>query len=151
MTARLRLRRTDGRIFLERRGWKHDRLGGIFLHRMAAPDPDLDLHDHPWAFLTIPLWGGYVEHRCATRDAPLAAAIASPAARGYPETRRPLRPRRMRLDECHRIVELRRRTAWTLVLLGPRRRRWGFYTPTGWVDEATYDATRHRDLVEEHA
>ena len=153
MTARLRLRRSDGRVYLARWGFKLRRVGGVFLHRMAAPDPGLDLHDHPWTFVTIPLWGGYVEHRCATRDAPLAASIAewydSPAARGYPETRLPLRPRMMRLDECHRIVELRRRTAWTLVLAGPHRRPWGFYTPNGWVDETTYDATRHRDLAEE--
>ena len=153
MGARLRLRRGDGRVFLDRRGWKHDRVGGLFLHRMAAPDPGPDLHDHPWAFLTIPLWGGYVEQRADTRSAPLYAAIAeqqgTPPARGCLERRRPLRPRLFRLDECHQIVELRRRTCWTLVLIGPRRRRWGFYTASGWVDEATYKATRRRDVAEE--
>jgi hypothetical protein len=55
----------------------------------------------------------------------------------------------MRLDECHTIFRLRRRTCWTLVIRGPRRRVWGFYLPTGWLPEAVYDATvraERRDL-----
>ena len=32
----------------------------IFIHRFLKSDPD-DLHDHPWAFRTIILFGGYWE------------------------------------------------------------------------------------------
>ena len=32
----------------------------VFIHRFLKSDPD-DLHDHPWAFRTIILYGGYWE------------------------------------------------------------------------------------------
>jgi hypothetical protein len=49
--------------------------------------------------------------------------------------------RALRLDECHRVTELHAPVVWTLVLRGPRRRRWGFYLPAGWMHEHTYDDT----------
>ena len=33
----------------------------IFLHRFLKSDPD-DLHDHPWNYRTLILWGGYWEY-----------------------------------------------------------------------------------------
>src|SRR6185437_13431087 len=36
-------------------GWR------LMLHRIARPDADLTLHDHPWDFATICLRGGYDE------------------------------------------------------------------------------------------
>lgn len=50
----------DGRTFLRRRG-VDARLFGVLLHRIDAPDPGLDLHDHPWPFVSIVLRGGYTE------------------------------------------------------------------------------------------
>lgn len=166
---RLRLVRADGQVYLERWGLSHPRIGGILLHRMDAPDPGIDLHDHPWTFVTIPLVGGYLEERLATRDAVALATIAElqdqraaaglgpepPAGlpefpRGVPELRRRFRPRVMRLDECHRIVALLRQPTWTLVINLPRRRSWGFYLPNGWMHYRTYDdevRARRGDLV----
>lgn len=51
----------DGRTFLRRRGIEHPRFGGVLVHRLDAPDPGLDLHDHPWEFVTLVLRGVYVE------------------------------------------------------------------------------------------
>lgn len=149
---RLRLRRADGRIYLDRWGIGHDRLGRVLLHRMSAPDPGIDLHDHPWWFVTIPLWGGYTEQRADIRQAAFLATLADrhpTCTRGVELERRPFRPAVMRLDECHTIIELRRNTCWTLVIGGPRRRRWGFYLADGYMHEAEYDATvraERRDL-----
>ena len=148
---RLRLRRTDGRVYLDRWGVSADRIGGVYLHRMTAPDPGLDLHDHPWTFVTVPLWGGYLEERAATNEASELAEHAERLGiecRGMSGVVRPFRPRRMRLDECHRIIRLNRRTAWTVVFRGPRRRKWGFYTPTGF-EESQAAASARRPLFEE--
>lgn len=146
---RLRLRRADGQIYLDRWGVGHDRVGRVLVHRMTAPDPGVDLHDHPWWFVTIPLWGGYVEERADVREAVELATIAEKwpetCRRGSAEDRLPLRPRMMRLDECHTIVALRRRRCWTLVIGGPRVRRWGFYTPMGYMDERIYDESVRAD------
>lgn len=162
---RLTLRRADGRVYLNRWGFGHDRIGGILLHRMDAPDPGIDLHDHPWWFCSVILWGGYTELRADIREAPSLARITeanhdrmvqlalshmpNTCRRGVEEQRRPLSIRTMRLDECHTITALHRRHSWSLVIKGPRRRRWGFYMPTGYLPEADYDATvraERRDL-----
>jgi len=152
---RMRLRRADGRIYLDRWGFGHDRIGRVLIHRMEAPDPGVDLHDHPWWFVSLVLWGGYTEQRIDTRIAPTMAKLAENdpgLLRGVLQTRRPGSVRSMRLDECHTITELHRRTCWTLVIGGPRRRPWGFYLPGGWVDERTYDETirvERRDMWNE--
>jgi len=56
---------------------------------------------------------------------------------GLTETRRPGRPRRMRLDECHTIHTLLRVPTWTLVFAGRRVRNWGFYIPGRYVHHRT--------------
>lgn len=128
---RLTLRRSDGQVYLDRWGISLDRIGGVMLHRMEAPDPGIDLHDHPWWFVSIILWGGYTEARAGVRTPDEQEWIA----------RRPLSVRSMRLDECHTITDLARTTSWSLVIKGPRKRLWGFYVPGGWMPEAKYDAT----------
>ena len=160
VVRRLRLRRSDGEVYLDRWGLSHVRLGGVLLHRMDAPDPGPDLHDHPWWFVTIPLWGGYTELRAEARDACLYAGLAqaqeemagvgpdqTACRRGVEEVRRPFRPRVMRLGECHTIVSLRRRRAWSLVINGPRRRSWGFFAPEGWIHYQRYGSERRSGLV----
>jgi hypothetical protein len=144
----MRLRRADGTVYLDRWGWGGS-VAGLFLHRMCGPDPADHLHDHPWTFVSLILWGGYTEERADTRSAPLYAALArrwpGSCTPGAPEERRPLSVRLMRLDEAHRIVSLRRRTSWSVVLHLPRRRKWGFYTPEGYLFWQTYDEEGHRD------
>lgn len=154
---RLTLRRADGQVYLNRWGIGHDRIGGVYLHRMAAPDPGVDLHDHPWWFASLIVWGGYTELRADTREASMLARIADEhptCTRGIPVHRRWLSARTMRFDECHTITTLNRPVSWSLILRGPRRRKWGFYLADGYMPEAQYDATvraGRRDLWSDQA
>jgi hypothetical protein len=151
----LTLHRADGRVYLDRWGIS-TRLFGVYLHRMAAPDPGRDLHDHPWPFWSLILRGGYVEERARVTEAAVFAALAdrwpTGCTRGVVERRKAFTVRGLRLGECHRIVELLAPKVWTLVVRGAtradragERRLWGFYLPSGWVDEATYDETVRAD------
>lgn len=139
---RLTLRRSDGLVYLHRWGLSHDRIGGVLLHRMDAPDPGIDLHDHPWWFVSIIIKGGYVEARASNRQPNEQAWI----------TRKPWSVKTMRLDECHTITSLLTKHSWSLVLKGPRRRSWGFYVNEEWMPESVYDGTvriHRRDLWSE--
>lgn len=140
MSARFRLRRPDGKVYLERWGFelgKAGRFGGIFLHHMTGPDPGLDMHDHPWWFGSLVLKGGYGEARADVSG-------------GKWVTPKLLQPRwRKRfswattpLHTAHTIVNLLHPNTWTLVIHGFRRRDWGFYTPKGWVFHLDYDNSR---------
>lgn len=131
----------DGRPFLDRWGLVHERFGGFLLHHIADADPGKDLHDHPWAFTSIVLRGGYTEEVADTRVASAMATVADM----YPDSCTPGAPRSWRrfsihhmpLTTAHRITAAEPGT-WTLVLRGPTRRRWGFYLPTHWIVWTSY-------------
>jgi hypothetical protein len=135
---------------LNRWGIGHKRLGGIWLHRITAPDPGVDLHDHPFTFWSLILRGGYNEERVPTWDAIRFAQRAAKLPkihlrRGFLKFRHPWTLQKMGMDECHRITHIYAPVTWTLVLRGPTRKGWGFFTPTGYVDHRLY---KGRDLVE---
>lgn len=154
MSKRLRRRLTlahNGRPFLERWGICHERFGGFYVHKIADADPGLDLHDHPWAFISIILRGGYTEQAIGTDVAVECAKVAD----RWPETCQPgierrfgwLSVHRMPLTVAHRITAALPNT-WTLVLRGPTRRVWGFYLPTGRVawTEYPYETRRPSEI-----
>lgn len=162
---RMRLKRDDGGIYLDRWGFQlvrnregvHDRDAwcGIFLHLMRAPDPGIDVHDHPWCFVTVPVIGSYIEERAQTREAGRFARIADEvaaefnvhnAARGERQHVRRWHPRMMRLDESHRITDLLGRYVVTIVVHGPVRRKWGFYTADGFDTEGVYESHTRRPM-----
>ena len=147
---RLTLVGPDG-TFLDRRGIDL-RLFGIYLHRIVDEDPGRDLHDHPWPFVTLILSGGYTEERADARLAPLYAAVAEQSdglapgvtsARGHERSWRRWSIHRIRMTDAHRITSAQPNT-WTLVFRGRKSRRWGFYLPTGYVDQERYDYAARR-------
>lgn len=96
----------------------------LMLHHFHRSDMDRDLHDHPWAFWSLILSGGYWE---ITPDN---------WCRWYKSGRLLKRPakwvHRVRLMPCLRPT-------WTLVLRFSYERRWGFHTKDGWVAYDRYD------------
>lgn len=95
---------------------------GLYLHRFDRPDPRSTLHDHPWSFVSVVLRGGYVERRL------------NPLNMQVNEERRVRRANVMRTHDAHAITALLRVPTWTLLLVGPRRRAWGYWEPQpdGW-------------------
>lgn len=82
---------------------------GLYLHIIRRPDWAHCQHDHPWAFTTLILRGGYEE------EIGKVVAIRKPGYIGY-------RPRRFE----HRITRLLKGPAVTLVLRGRNHESWGF-------------------------
>ena len=157
---RLTLTGPEGRVFLDRFGIG-TRLFGIYVHRIAEPDPGLDLHDHPWPFVSLILWGGYAEEAVDAREAPAFAedaerddelrlhltGIRASGPRGVVREWRRGSVHRMPLTIAHRITAVRPHT-WTLVLRGRKSRSWGFYLPDGYVDQWSYDYVARRPGAE---
>lgn len=114
-------------------------LFGIKLHHILRSDEDRDLHDHPWSFLSLILWGGYWEHRAFIESHNCKYDIR---LAGKPVTIRRWhgpgsvlwRP----APSPHRLELLLGRSAWTLVFTGPKKREWGFRTVCGWIPWTTY-------------
>jgi hypothetical protein len=98
---------------------------GLYIHWFHASDDDC-LHDHPWSFLTVMLWGGYWEYTPGPNNAVVK--------RWHPPLSIRVRPAHW----LHRIEIDPVRKPVTLVLRGPRVRGWGFQTSEGWVPWPEY-------------
>lgn len=125
----------EGRVYL-RRWWLLGESGSgstgpasrlpfaLMLHQFLRPDADTCPHDHPWAFFTLVLWGGYDESY--RPDLGLTGEVE--------QRNRPgillYRPAHF----THRVTRLLNgRDCWTLVLRLKKERTWGFHTPHGWI------------------
>lgn len=95
----------------------------VFLHCHFKPDPSRDLHDHPYNFRTWILKGDYSERR----DGDLVVVWRSRSWHF------------MKAEWPHSIQALSRVPTWTLLLVGRRRRVWGFYTDQGWIPYQEYE------------
>lgn len=90
----------------------------LFLHRFVRSDEDRALHDHPWAFLVIPIWRGYVEHndKGQRRVWPLLGI------------------RFRRATYRHRVQLIHGRPAWSLFFRFREHRTWGFWPGGRFID-----------------
>lgn len=102
----------------------------VLLHRIHTPDVDRDPHDHPWPFASLILSGGYRE---TVWDNPADLCVAHAA------TRRQGSWHVMPMTSAHKITHVNG-ALWTLVLTGPRRASWGFWTDAGKIDWKDYES-----------
>ncbi len=126
-----------------------NRYFNIYLHHIMKSDDDRALHDHPWSWnLSIP-FGTYWE-------ALFVYAIPDHEVyhRGYHnlgehrldyhvKIRDPFVPIFRRGPSPHGVIISE--PMWSLFLTGPIVRRWGFYTPQGWVDHRQYLNITYRE------
>ena len=97
----------------------------VYFHIQVADDPERPLHDHPWDNTSVILAGGYDEF--------------------YHDNLQIVHTRKVRegdvvhrkAEEAHRLL-LASSLGYTMTLFstGPKRRRWGFWFPDGWHDQA---------------
>ena len=126
------INRNEGELYLERLRVVSCPWFGLYVHWFHASDDD-SLHDHPWAFLTVIVRGGYWEHMLGSGDTQVKLWQPPLSVR--------VRPARW----LHRIEIDPTRKPVTIVFRGPQSRRWGFRTRGGWIPWADYKdrKTRH--------
>ncbi|MXY66963.1 MAG: hypothetical protein F4Y47_00170 [Acidobacteriia bacterium] len=98
----------------------------LYLHHFRCADAR-SLHDHPKRFASILLRGGYVEE--TANPAPLPQEW--PFGRRRRQFRAPC-VRSFEASHLHRIRPLPG-GCWTLVLVGPKVREWGFVHNDEWI------------------
>jgi hypothetical protein len=107
---------------LLRRTLLSTRCGKVLLHEFLPTARDRDPHDHPSSFLTLVLRGGYDDVRPdGTIDRLHAPAI-----------------RFRRAEHTHTTIS-HHTGATTLVVMGPKRRAWGFLRAGRWLPWRTYE------------
>lgn len=114
----------------------------IKIHRILASDEDC-LHDHPWHFLSIILWGGYFEETPAWERWTETAVLSSLDAKDrmvvaeISKNKKWYRPGsvlwRPAPRSIHRLELPPECSATSLVITFKKTRQWGFFTKKGWV------------------
>ena len=119
----------------------------LYLHHFIGDDFAEHMHDHPKAFLSIGLWGSYIEERPRgfhySADNPgLPGAPGGDGSVPIPEQgvistvyRAPW-IRKFPPQHIHRVLVPKR--AWTLVYTGPSQRPWGFWVGREWIPWRRY-------------
>jgi len=135
---------------------------GVYLHHFQRSDDDRALHDHPWAFnISWLLDGDYDEITFWRGDVPAFepapngwhpesdkpyAGFAHVNPMGHPKLRKEgalvfrwgASPHRVLLHDRYmrgsykRRIGAGKRAVWTLFIVGPKVREWGFYCTKFW-------------------
>jgi hypothetical protein len=121
---------------------------GIFVHRFVRSDEDRALHDHPWAFIVIPLWGGYLEYsdrpvmrgrnveRACREFARLPDFLNTILSQRESVVRRiwPIISTRYRdTTYRHRVELIKERPSWSIFIRFKKIREWGFWPKEGFL------------------
>lgn len=102
----------------------------IFIHHFHKSDGDV-YHDHPWAYVTLILRGGYYEW----------VAKFNPAGEKIDEVRVWRGPGHFRIcsaSSYHRIELCPGIDCWTMFMPGPQKRDWGFLVNNKWIQHERY-------------
>ena len=117
----------------------------LYLHHFIGSDWSRDLHDHPKRFISIGLWGSYIEEtpvRFAGTDTQYAytqqRTYRAPWIRSFPA------------EHIHRLIQPPGGTCWTLVFTGRETQAWGFYLPDGtWIEWMRYMRGGRPDIAKD--
>jgi hypothetical protein len=94
----------------------------IVLHRLDAEYWHSECHDHPWDFLAIVLWDGYWELLDNTQGIRNRGQHCGDNV----YWRGPGSLLYRRAESKHNVITPRRRPNWSIVIMGTKRRPWGF-------------------------
>ena len=93
----------------------------IYLHKFHRSDDNSSLHDHPWNFITIPLWRGY-------NDCTYNGGMDKDGSPTYNRKRMwPLTIHYRPATHIHFVELIDNKVAWTLIIRFKYIRWWGFW------------------------
>lgn len=104
----------------------------IKIHKTILSDP-ADLHDHPWSYVSVILWGGYFEHTQSVKYLTTETGlyhwkiVTAIRKRYYPGcilVRKAQNPHRLEIPNNKYCI--------TMIFTSYKWRDWGFVTKNGW-------------------
>ena len=111
---------------------------GIYLHHFLGDDWAIDPHDHPRRFISIGLKGWNLEDVYRNPATDPAASISGSTQ--LLETKRYHAPwvRSFPAHHLHRVRAAQCGDVWTLVIVLPKSRGWGFVQDGKWISFREY-------------
>jgi hypothetical protein len=127
--------RDESRVYLRRLRILQTPYFALYLHFIYQSDKDRDPHDHPFAFRSLIVRGGYTERVWRT----YAGHVGGD---GVERTWRRWSLHKTPLNVAHMIDYLWPNTV-TLVFCGPKVKDWGFYTEQGFTPWQRYNRDKY--------
>lgn len=130
---------------LKRKDWS------VYIHHFVGDDWSNDLHDHPKRFISIGLWGWYLEHTPKFRVAwKMDGTGEMWGTRDcvFTETKKYHAPwfRTFPADHIHRI-QTPSKNCWTLVIVLKATRPWGFWHEGKFIPWREYVDSKLADVM----
>lgn len=104
----------------------------FYLHRILRSDDDRALHDHPGWSISIVLAGGYYEVVPVDPAKPAGDTITYWRPPGFIRFRKAVAAHRLVLPRPLEEGWKGETESWSLFIMGPATRGWGFWCPKGW-------------------
>lgn len=102
----------------------------IWIHGIYAADEDLHLHNHPWDFKSIVLKGSYIEK---TDKGFICQSIGKFNSRNG--------------EDFHKIFQLLSPVVYTLFIVSPVKREWGYKVDGKFVQHEEYRKIKHENKL----
>jgi len=102
----------------------------IYIHGIYAPDEDRHLHNHTWDYTSIVLSGSYLEK---TKNHIKLLGIGKISSRDG--------------SDYHKIYKLVSKSVYTLFIVGPTKRHWGYIVDDKHITHEEYRKLKNNKLL----
>lgn len=102
----------------------------IYLHGIYESDKDQHLHNHPWDYRSIVLKGSYIEETESGLNILSPGKVSKRVGSDY-----------------HKINRLLSKSVYTLFIVSPIKRIWGYLVNGKWMDHETYRNRKNNGLL----
>ncbi len=102
----------------------------IYIHQIFKADEDLHLHNHPWNYCSIILYGSYIERN-----------------QFYDTIMKPLSVSIQKAQRFHKIKEMLSKQCISLFITGKKYNEWGYDTENGFIDHKTYRQLKNKKAI----
>jgi hypothetical protein len=102
----------------------------IYIHGIYAPDQDKHLHNHPWDYKSLVLKGSYIEETTVGTNILSPGTFTSRSGESY-----------------HKIKKLLTKSVYTLFIVTPVKRVWGYQVDGKWMHNEEYRKLKNQNLL----
>ena len=124
------IRSKEGKLHFRRWEILKTRWFSIYIHGIYASDKDKHLHNHPWDYKSIVLKGSYVEETTNGLNILKFGTITSKDGNDY-----------------HKIKQLLTKSVYTLFIVSPVKRVWGYQVDGSFIDNEEYRRRKNMNLI----
>jgi hypothetical protein len=123
------IRSKEGKLHFRRWEILKTRWFSIYIHGIYEADQDKHLHNHPWDYKSIVLKGSYIEETLTGNN-----------------VMRPLKMVTRDGKDYHKIKELKSKSVYTLFIVSPVKRIWGYLVDGSWMNHEEYREKKNKGL-----